>query len=208
MNNITKQNFLNQLQINTDLLMKNFIDYSVDNKTTDFTCLLRNNKGESIANISFNVNCGDIRSIKLFVFTKNEKKNNANFMIELEDKSIGCGKYTSIWNSYLGSPLAMQISSFDTMQSKKMVTLENKKTTMGTEIEFMVEVDAILQPLYDLFYRTEDTLSDYYTEKNIESNSVAFAEYQKKDNLYKTELLLTDTIAQTAVFQSSNYFHR
>jgi len=201
MNTITKSNFLNQLQLNVNELLSVFKRDNVDNSTTDYCEIINNKKGEVLAEVSFLTNGGDVRQIKLFIFTKNEKKNNANFMIDLYDYSVGRGKYSPIFKDTFGSPLAMQIETFDMKKTSKLFQLERKASRYGKELEFDKEIETILEPLSKLFFRSKETLSDYYSNLNKNSNIEAFNSRKSKPIIYEDNFKIEDLEHFTAYFE-------
>ena len=101
MNKIATKQIIEILKTNVNLIMENLKLNSVENDNTSFNLLFKNDSDQNVADICFAMNGGDIREIKLFVSIEK----NIHYMLKLNDSSIGCGKYTSIWNNYLGAHL-------------------------------------------------------------------------------------------------------
>lgn len=199
MNEIVKTNFLNQLEENSDIL----VSYILKNKkkiesSNSNSYIVRNDKGDLISSISWNINSGDIRSIALHVFTKNELKRVENFVIELRDFSIGSGLYTRIPSDYKDKfekgerhhPFCWQNVSFKHSQEKNLIKVKTKRDRYGEKIEFTSEIDEVLSTLYEMFFRTKDDLEKYYTKKNKDnrirtyhSNKFEYRELLKEEDL-------------------------
>lgn len=184
----TKNLFLIQLKKNLDILLNEFKKIKVNKYTTNHKFVIQDpstNKS-TLADVSYLTNNGDIRSIKLFVYTKNSSDRVANYMIELKDNSIGAGLYTklSTYEDYVkkGSieyerqPYCWQTNSFSTYKTKEFHKLEKKGRTFGEKIEYIPEIDEILKPLYKNFFRSNEDLTKYYEAKNKEARLKKFNE--------------------------------
>ncbi len=159
MNDTLKQNFLKQLEVNTQIIINKFNSLNISVENTDYRGFIT-----SIFDVSYLTNSGDIRNIDIFVNTIDENMKNKYFCVSLNDKSIGAGLYCSPKNKYGFSSLSSswQTKSFDSLKTKELFILSSKNISHGTPIDFMVEIDTILEPLYKLFWRDEKFLINYY----------------------------------------------
>jgi hypothetical protein len=181
MDTITKQNFITQLKINTDLILDILKTNKVDNSNTTFRNFFKNKDNTMLVDTSFMTNGGDVRSMDIFVYSKNSVNKVDKYIISLEDNTIGCGKYEPLQSKPFSSPLVWQTSSFDMSQNTHLELIKNKKTTLGTKIEWDSQIDIILKPLYDIFFRTTQNISDYYYAKNIQTKKTSLVENKLTD---------------------------
>jgi len=186
MNEITKNNFLNKLEENVEQILYFLKKNNIKKTNTSFNKYIKD-----VANINFNINSGDIREIKIFIFTKNEKNRVANFLIDLKDESNSYGLYTKSSNieeenKYFirkKQPYCLQNSYFIAKKNKKLISLKTKNNFSGKKIDWLNEIDIILKPLYKIFFRNEQDLNKHYTLINKNNRIKAF--YENKNNEIK-----------------------